>query len=300
VTGSKADVIDLRQQMGAAVLEGQRSSELVAELEAQLEKQAARAAALQAQLVEVEVVGAGKGDRYLEGVAKTQQLADQLHATQRTAAELSDKLEKTQLAVGDSMAQRQLVELRLKTAEEKVAKVLAAKDRSEIASKLAVREKTETIGQLHGQIDALKIAAEDLKYQLAELENKLRMEKAGSLAAAKKSALAMLESYDVSQMMQSAEDGASMAEAMAVAGAGAGAGAVGAGAGAGAAAAGVKEGEWLQAYDAGREFHYWYNNVTMEVLWELPEGARVHQSVSNHGAKELPKHFEGPSGLNSR
>jgi hypothetical protein len=75
---------------------------------------------------------------------------------------------------------------------------------------------------------------------------------------------------------------------------------VGAGAGPGAAAAGVKEGEWLQAYDAGREFHYWYNNVTMEVLWELPEGARVHQSVSNHGAKELPKHFEGPSGLNSR
>ena len=63
----------------------------------------------------------------------------------------------------------------------------------------------------------------------------------------------------------------------------------------------MEQGEWLQAYDADREIHYWYNNLTMEVVWELPEGAHVHQSVSDgRGPNDLPKHFEGPSGLNSR
>ena len=40
----------------------------------------------------------------------------------------------------------------------------------------------------------------------------------------------------------------------------------------------------------------------METVWELPEGARVHDSVVDRavGDDDLPKHFEGPSGLNSR
>jgi hypothetical protein len=40
----------------------------------------------------------------------------------------------------------------------------------------------------------------------------------------------------------------------------------------------------------------------METVWELPEGARVHDSVVDRAAgdDDLPKHFEGPSGLNSR
>ena len=116
-------------------------------------------------------------------------------------------------------------------------------------------------------------------YRYAAVEAKLELEKAGSLAAAKKNALAMLESYDVSQMMHRAQDAASMAEAMAASGAGIGDGGADDGdGGAGAAeeelvAAGAVEdsGEWLQAYDSSREIHYWYNNITMEVVWELPE-----------------------------
>ena len=294
VAGSEAAAADLKKQMGATVLKGERSSELVTELEAQLGEQIARVEELQAQLAEVEAAGAGEGDKRKDELTRTQQLADQLNATQRTAAELSKELEKTQGAAEESMAQRQLVKLQLKTAEEKVAKVLAAKEQSELSFELAVRDKSGKISVLNGEIDDLKSTVEELKDQLAEVESKLELEKAGSLAAAKKNALAMLESFDVSQMMQSAEDGASMAEAMAAAGAIVGsAGAV--------EAAGAVEGEWLQAYDSSREINYWYNNITMEVVWELPEGAQVHQSVSSsHGPNDLPKHFEGPSGLNSR
>ena len=60
-------------------------------------------------------------------------------------------------------------------------------------------------------------------------------------------------------------------------------------------------GEWLQAYDTERELHYWYNNVTMETAWELPAGARVRGGAADSGEDDdLPRHFEGPSGLNSR
>lgn len=294
VAGSKAAAADLKKQMGASVIRGERSSALVTALEARLGEQVARVEELQAQLAEVEASGAGEGDKRKDELTRTQQLADQLNATQRTAADLSKELEQAKRAAGDSTAQRQLVELQLKAAEEKVSKVLAAKEQSELSFVIAMREKTGKISQLNGEIDELKSSVEELKDQLAEVECKLELEKAGSLAAAKKKALAMLESYDVSQMMQSAEDGASMAEAMAAAGAVVG--------GAGAMkAVGAAEGEWLQAYDSSREIHYWYNNITMEVVWELPEGAQVHRSVSGRrGPNDLPKHFEGPSGLNSR
>ena len=130
---------------------------------------------------------------------------------------------------------------------------------------------------------------------------------AGSLAAAKKKAMAMLDSYDVTQMSGDGGDPAQGELAMREAlgrraefppppGAGAFPGAQTSSPPAGSA------GEWLQAYDVEREIHYWYNNITMETVWELPEGARVHDSVVDRAAgdDDLPKHFEGPSGLNSR
>ena len=301
VAGSESAAADLKKQISDNMVQGERSSELVTELEAQLVEQVSRVEELQAQLAEMEKSGAkdndgGKAARE-EDIVRTQQLADQLNATQLTAAELSKELEKTKCAAGDAMAQRQLVELQLKTAEEKIAKVLAAKEQSEMSFELAVHDKSAKINQLNGEIDSLHSTIDELMDQLAEVKSKLELEKAGSLAAAKRNAMAMLDSYDVSQMMQNASDGASMAEAMAAAGAGMGGNAL-------AEefefeTAGVTtEGEWLQAYDADREIHYWYNNITMEVVWELPEGAQVHQSVS--GPNDLPKHFEGPSGLNSR
>lgn len=63
-----------------------------------------------------------------------------------------------------------------------------------------------------------------------------------------------------------------MVEAGAAAAAGAG------GMGAAAAAAGV--GEWLRAFDSVTSQHYWYNSVTLEAAWELPTGAKIHESVS--------------------
>ena len=81
----------------------------------------------------MEAAGAGAGDKRADELTRTQQLADQLNATQRTAAELSKELEKTQRAAEDFEARRRLVELQLKTAQEKITKVRAAKEQSELA-----------------------------------------------------------------------------------------------------------------------------------------------------------------------
>lgn len=299
-TGSKAAAKDLMKQMGAKVLEGERAWELVAELEAQLADQVNYAEVLQVQLAEVQA----EGNRREEELARTQQLADQLNATQRTSAELSKELEKSRRSSGDAIAQRQLVELQLRAAEEKITKMSAAKEQSELSQELSDRKKDGTIRKLEAEVTELNGVVEELKTELGEVEAKLELERAGSLAQAKRNAMAMMQSYDVTQMMQRSKDAASMAEAMAASVSNPWdspevedygemeTAAVG-------SSTNAMEGEWLQAYDSSREIHYWYNNITLEVVWELPEGARVHQSVLG-GDDDLPKHFEGPSGLNSR
>ena len=239
--------------------------------------------------------------------SRAEQLADQLQATQRTANKLAGELEAYRAREAyDFDAKQALTNLQLKAAHEKVDALQEVVSEADAKAEARVREKASKIAELTKKIESLASDKAALETRLEETEQRLELEVAGSLAAAKKKAMAMLDSYDVTQMSGDGGDPAqgelAMREALGrraefpAAGRRAFPGAQTSSPPAGSA------GEWLQAYDVEREIHYWYNNITMETVWELPEGARVHDSVVDRAAgdDDLPKHFEGPSGLNSR
>ena len=276
-----------------------RATELVASLESQIE-------ALRVQMEEERAKG---GFRLEDASSRAEQLADQLQATQRTANKLAGELETYRREVYDFDAKQALTNLQLKAAHEKIEALQTVVREADAKAEARVREKSSKIAELTAKIQSVSSEASALETKLQETEARLELEVAGSLAAAKKKAMAMLDAYDVTQMGASGggEDPNSGELAMLEAlgrraefppppGAGAFSGQQAASPQAGS------EGEWLQAFDVEREIHYWYNNVTMETVWELPEGARVHNSVVDRtvGDDDLPKHFEGPSGLNSR
>ena len=239
--------------------------------------------------------------------SRAEQLADQLQATQRTANKLAGELEAYRREAYDFDAKQALTNLQLKAAHEKVDALQEVVSEADAKAEARVREKASKIAELTKKIESLASDKAALETRLEETEQRLELEVAGSLAAAKKKAMAMLDSYDVTQMSGDGGDPAQGELAMREAlgrraefppppGAAPFPGAQTSSPPAGSA------GEWLQAYDVEREIHYWYNNITMETVWELPEGARVHDSVVDRAAgdDDLPKHFEGPSGLNSR
>ena len=274
-----------------------RATELVESLEHQIE-------ALRVEMDEERVTG---GLKVEDASSRAEQLADQLQATQRTANKLAGELEAYRREAYDFDAKQALTNLQLKAAHEKVDALQEVVSEADAKAEARVREKASKIAELTKKIESLASDKAALETRLEETEQRLELEVAGSLAAAKKKAMAMLDSYDVTQMSGDGGDPAQGELAMREAlgrraefppppGAGAFPGAQTSSPPAGSA------GEWLQAYDVEREIHYWYNNITMETVWELPEGARVHDSVVDRAAgdDDLPKHFEGPSGLNSR
>ena len=276
-----------------------RATELVESLRHQIE-------ALRVEMDEERVTG---GLKVEDASSRAEQLADQLQATQRTANKLAGELETYRREVYDFDAKQALTNLQLKAAHEKIEALQTVVREADAKAEARVREKSSKIAELTAKIQSVSSEASALETKLQETEARLELEVAGSLAAAKKKAMAMLDAYDVTQMGASGggEDPNSGELAMLEAlgrraefppppGAGAFSGQQAASPQAGS------EGEWLQAFDVEREIHYWYNNVTMETVWELPEGARVHNSVVDRtvGDDDLPKHFEGPSGLNSR
>ena len=274
-----------------------RATELVESLEHQIE-------ALRVEMDEERVTG---GLKVEDASSRAEQLADQLQATQRTANKLAGELEAYRREAYDFDAKQALTNLQLKAAHEKVDALQEVVSEADAKAEARVREKASKIAELTKKIESLASDKAALETRLEETEQRLELEVAGSLAAAKKKAMAMLDSYDVTQMSGDGGDPAQGELAMREAlgrraefppppGAGAFPAAQVPSPPAGSA------GEWLQAYDVEREIHYWYNNITMETVWELPEGARVHDSVVDRtaGDDDLPKHFEGPSGLNSR
>ena len=274
-----------------------RATELVESLEHQIE-------ALRVEMDEERVTG---GLKVEDASSRAEQLADQLQATQRTANKLAGELEAYRREAYDFDAKQALTNLQLKAAHEKVDALQEVVSEADAKAEARVREKASKIAELTKKIESLASDKAALETRLEETEQRLELEVAGSLAAAKKKAMAMLDSYDVTQMSGDGGDPAQGELAMREAlgrraefppppGAGAFPGAQTSSPPAGSA------GEWLQAYDVERAIHAWYNNITMETVWELPEGARVHDSVVDRAAgdDDLPKHFEGPSGLNSR
>jgi septal ring factor EnvC (AmiA/AmiB activator) len=274
-----------------------RATELVSSLESQIE-------ALRLEMDEERFAG---GRKVEDASSRAEQLADQLQATQRTANKLACELETYRREAYDFDAKQALTNLQLKAAHEKIEALQKVVLEADAKTEARVREKESKIAELTKKVESLSSKASALETKLEETETRLELEVAGSLAAAKKKAMAMLDAYDVTQMGADGDDAAAGELAMREAlgrraefppppGAGGFPGAQVPSPPAGS------DGEWLQAYDVEREIHYWYNNITMETVWELPEGARVHDSVVDRtaGDDDLPKHFEGPSGLNSR
>ena len=272
---------------------GERASELVESLEHQIE-------ALQLRLEEEKANG---GYKLEDASSRAAQLADQLQATQRAANKLSCELESYRRKAHDFDAKQALTNLQLKAAREKIETLEKKVRESDAKTETRVKEKTSRITELENTLKRMTSARKALEERLEETETRLEMEVAGSLAAAKKKALAMLDAYDVSPMTaegDSERNGEKLRENAEFPQPPGGSGVF-----PGAPSETRRSeapGEWLQAYDVERQIHYWYNNITMETVWELPEGARVHDSVVDRiaGDDDLPKHFEGPSGLNSR
>ena len=359
-----ADAARFKAAAEASAEKGERTADLAADLESKIE----------ALRVAAEEEKAGFGRELVDEATRAAQLADQLQATQRTANKLAAEVEGYRRDADAFNAKRLLDHTRLRAAEGKIAAVERKRDEEKAAA--AERERTLERAAKDAQRDARSARAEAkaLAERLEETERRLELERAGSLAEAKRRAMAMLgrdpspdadaddadAATDVAAAMDDDDDDdeesvggvppsdaarrdlleleldrleESLAESQMDSGGGARGPSqdldfgVGPGAPAGPAprgrfddavaeflageksaassfvAAEGQQGEWLQAYDTEREIHYWYNNVTMETAWELPEGARV-RGGRGEGAgdddDDLPKHFEGPSGLNAR
>ena len=334
VSRSEADAARFKAQAEASAAKGERAGDLVESLEAQID-------ALQRQLEEEKN---GVGVKLMDEATRAAQLADQLQLTQRTANKLAVEVEGYRKDADDFNAKQALAHLQLKAAQEKIETLTEQRDEAESKADERVKAKANEVTTMRRAKERAEARAAELEAKLSETEARLELEVAGSLAAAKREAMAMLDpNYDpnvalAEQHSDEEENRDTLADAAAAAAAAADdddeldvflpSGSAQAGASAldrddfgfppppegeetfaeasGAFARGAladldTPGEWLQAYDTERELHYWYNNVTMETAWELPAGARVRGGAADSGEDDdLPRHFEGPSGLNSR
>ena len=328
VSRSEADAARFKAQAEASAAKGERAGNLVESLEAQID-------ALQRQLEEEKN---GVGVKLMDEATRAAQLADQLQLTQRTANKLAVEVEGYRKDADDFNAKRALAHLQLKAAQEKIESLTKQRDEAESKADERVKAKAMELTTMRRAKERAEARAAELEAKLRETETRLELEVAGSLAAAKREAMAMLDpNYDPNvALAEQHSDEEENRDALADAAADDDdeldvflpSGSVQAGGSAldrddfgfppppegeetyaeasGAFARGAladldTPGEWLQAYDTERELHYWYNNVTMETAWELPAGARVRGGAAESGGDDdLPRHFEGPSGLNAR
>ena len=329
VSRSEADAARFKAQAEASAAKGERAGDLVESLEAQID-------ALQRQLEEEKN---GVGVKLMDEATRAAQLADQLQLTQRTANKLAVEVEGYRKDADDFNAKQALAHLQLKAAQEKIETLTEQRDEAESKADERVKAKANEVTTMRRAKERAEARAAELEAKLSETEARLELEVAGSLAAAKREAMAMLDpNYDPNATpAERHSDEEDQRDALADAAVAdddveldvflpSGSAQAGGAArdrdnfgfppppevedtyaeASGAFARGALAdldipGEWLQAYDTERELHYWYNNVTMETAWELPAGARVRGGAADRGEDDdLPRHFEGPSGLNSR
>ena len=175
-----------------------RATELVSSLESQIE-------ALRLEMDEERFAG---GRKVEDASSRAEQLADQLQATQRTANKLACELETYRREAYDFDAKQALTNLQLKAAHEKIEALQKVVLEADAKTEARVREKESKIAELTKKVESLSSKASALETKLEETETRLELEVAGSLAAAKKKAMAMLDAYDVTQMGADGDDAA--------------------------------------------------------------------------------------------
>ena len=313
---------------GSVCGEGERAGDLVESLEAQID-------ALQRQLEEEKN---GVGVKLMDEATRAAQLADQLQLTQRTANKLAVEVEGYRKDADDFNAKQALAHLQLKAAQEKIETLTEQRDEAESKADERVKAKANEVTTMRRAKERAEARAAELEAKLSETEARLELEVADRSrrpsarrwrcstpttiptprprsgtptrrTSATPSPTPPLPTTTSSWTCSfrpgplrrevrlgtgtiSASSSPEVEDTYAEA--------------SGAFARGALAdldipGEWLQAYDTERELHYWYNNATMETAWELPAGARVRGGAADSGEDDdLPRHFEGPSGLNSR
>ena len=177
-----ADAARFKAAAEASAEKGERTAELAADLESKIE----------ALRVAAEEEKAGFGRELVDEATRAAQLADQLQATQRTANKLAAEVEGYRRDADAFNAKRLLDHTRLRAAEGKIAAVERKRDEEKAAA--AERERTLERAAKDAQRDARSARAEAkaLAERLEETERRLELERAGSLAEAKRRAMAML------------------------------------------------------------------------------------------------------------
>ena len=233
--------------------------------------------------------------------SRAEQLADQLQATQRTANKLAGELEAYRREAYDFDAKQALTNLQLKAAHEKVDALQEVVSEADAKAEARVREKASKIAELTKKVESLASTKPRWRRGWRKHEQRLELEVAGSLAAAKKKAMAMLDSYDVTQMSGDGGDPAQGELAMREAlgrraefppppGAGAFPGAQ-VSSPAGPPASGCRRTTSNARSTTGTTTSPWRRSG------ELPEGARVHDSVVDRaaGTTICPSTSRGPA-----
>lgn len=265
--------------------QGEQNAATIADLESMLSEGKSRVEALEIQLEREKQSAAEQLEREKQAAAEqTQRIRAEEEAK---AALLAAELETSQRAARDSQAVQRLTEDRLKAAVSEVSKVLASKREAEFA----VRQKTLEVDELKANLDELKdmlvkagdslefeqntamesrkavmttkaetkkmiidlkqeirqgeTALEELNLTLSEVEKKYQEEHGARDKAEReleevKQELAEV-TFNFSRMQLEPPTGSP---------------------------GGEDEGEWVRAYDAATESHYWLNSKTQEAAWE--------------------------------
>ena len=137
------------------------------------------------------------GVKLMDEATRAAQLADQLQLTQRTANKLAVEVEGYRKDADDFNAKQALAHLQLKAAQEKIETLTEQRDEAESKADERVKAKANEVTTMRRAKERAEARAAELEAKLSETEARLELEVAGSLAAAKREAMAMLDpNYD--------------------------------------------------------------------------------------------------------
>ena len=153
VSRSEADAARFKAQAEASAAKGERAGDLVESLEAQID-------ALQRQLEEEKN---GVGVKLMDEATRAAQLADQLQLTQRTANKLAVEVEGYRKDADDFNAKRALAHLQLKAAQEKIETLTEQRDEAESKADERVKAKANEVTAMRRAKERAEARAAELE-----------------------------------------------------------------------------------------------------------------------------------------